>query len=835
MKSTVYSLAILAVAGIAVLSCSKEPKIEDTVKVPEFQGITVNVVSEGGATKTAAVDGDIPTIEWVSGDKISLFEIVDGVEKGKAESESAVISDGLASFSTTLGWEAEGGSYQYSAVYPADNVFKYSDAYYIILPAEQVLNGNNFSPDSDILFSTPLDHGSSRVEDGESIMFSFRRLGTVVRLNLLGIAEGEKISEIKLTAPANIAGAIEYDPVTSTVNPDSAFEAYSSDTVSLYLDEFEATGNDIIWFRVMAESNWAAGEQFSIQVTTDQNIYKKDVTLPSAVKFPDGGLTKFGVNLASSAVPPVAVPCLWDFEDGADDWSFIDNDYDGENWSVSNSGYSISGEFFLTSASYINNYGPLTPDNWAFTPRVQLTEGNYLSFWIRALDPNYPEEHYAVYIAKGSPMGELTTLIPETVFPNGQYAELGADAYYQHYVVQIPEDFDNEVVCIAFRHFNCTDCYELIIDDVSITEEKPATADAPVYEDYLGQWATGSKIFTIEPNVDGESYTVSGFVSQPYPVEAKFEGDKLVVYDQVVNTSGSTQVVLQGVFESQDGLDLYDFPEAESRILFTAYYSAAQNALVIQPESPYSYYIWVTYENQEFDSYTIFASLPELLVPYIPVDDPNTYLFKDDFENGLTGWTLFDADGDGKQWTWYSEASYANSGDSFLWGYSYNSGTSYDPDNYAFTPAITLTSGNYLTFWVRGVNSSYPDHYGVFISTSAPTYDNLADCEMLYEGDADNTTYEKIEVAIPSEYDGQTVYIALRHFNSYDMFYVFIDDVTVTEGQIIENSSSAAPAYLARPQKSAGSFEREVGKTSNSRSSARAGIQVISDFTNKRR
>ena len=830
MKSTVYSLAILAIAGIAVLSCSKEPKIEDTNKAP--QSITVKVVSAEGATKTIIVDGEIPTVEWSAGDKISLFEIVDGEVKGKAESESAAISDGLASFSTTMTWEAEGSSYQYSAVYPADNVFTYGDDYYIIIPAEQVLNGNNFSPDSDVLFSTPIDHGDSRVADGEELMFSFRRLGTVVRLNLIGIAEGETISEIKVIAPCNIAGAIVYDPVTSTVDPSSAFEAYSSNTVSLYPEDIVATGNDVFWFRVMAESDWAVGDKFTVQVSTDQNVYKKEVTLPSVIKFKDGGLTKFGVNLASSVVPPMAVPCTWDFEDGADDWTFIDNDGDGYNWFINDTEEgSNSGTNYLASASYINNLGALEPDNWAFTPRVQLTEGNYLSFWVRGQDPNWQNEHYAVYIAKGSPMGELATLIPETVFPNGDYVEIGLDGYYQHHIVQIPAEYDNEVVCIAFRHFNCSDMFWLNIDDVSITEEYPYQAPEADYTDFLGQWTTGAKVFTIEQKIEGESYTVSGFTGQEYPVEAKFEDNKLVVYDQIVNTSGSTEIALQGIPD----LYLPDYP-GEGSIMFRAIYDEEDNALKIQTTN--EYYIWIIYEDQEYSDYVLYAAIPEKLVPYVPgpdVEDPNTYLFKDDFENGLGNWTLFDADGDGNNWSWQSVADYANSGESFLWGFSYNSNTSYNPDNYAFTPAITLTSNNYLSFWVRGVNSNYPDHYGVFISTTAPTADNLDNCVKLFEDDAANTTYEIIEIPIPSDYDGQTVYIALRHFNSYDMYYIFIDDVAVTEGQYIEPSASAAPKYLARPQVSAGEGKSTIKKITSEQRSIHNRIPIKTEFSTKLR
>ena len=830
MRSTILSFAILAIAGSAVLSCSKENKFEDNSFDKAPKSITVNVISGEGTTKTMAVDGDVPTIEWVSTDKISLFEIVDGEVKGKAESGEAVISDNMASFSATLGWEAQGSSYKYSAVYPADNVFSYGGLYYIIMPEEQVLTGNNFSEDSDILFSTPLDHGNSRVEDGEDILFRFRRLGTVVRLNLVGMSSGEKIQAIKLIAPANIAGSIVYDPVTSTVDPDSAFDDYASDTVTLYLDDFEATGNDVVWFRVIAERDWAIGDQFTVRVTTDSNVYEKEVTLPSEIKFPDGGVTKFGVNIASSVVPAMAVPCTWDFEEGADYWTFIDSDGDGKNWYLNGDGDTTSGALCLSSASWDNESGALTPDNWAFTPRVQLTESNYLSFWINAEDIEFQDEHFAVYIAKGSPEGEITTLIPETVFPEVDYVELGYEGLYVHCIVQIPQEFDNEVVCIGFRHFNCTDMYLLDIDDVSITEEYPYQPPQAQYSDYLGQWTTGSRVFTIEQKADGESYTVSGFSGQTYPVEAKFEGNNMVVYDQVINTEEDNYAVFQGLFSRGGYLNYYDYTEGANRILFVATYDAEQDALIIRTANTYSYYIWITYyaEDIEIGNY---ASIPAVLTPYVPGgdDDPNTYLFKDGFEDGLNAWTLFDADGDGMNWKVLTQEGYSHSGEGCLWGISYNNGTSYYPDNYAFTPAITLTSNNYVSLWVMGYNQTYVDHYGIFIMTSAPNADNLGECEMLYEADASSLSYEKIEIPIPSKYDGQTVYIAVRHFDSGDNFYVFIDDFAVTEGPLVSQSSSSAPAYFAQQRLSKGAGMSFLSGTDKvRRAGGRTGSLVLS-------
>ena len=804
MKSTVYSLAILAIAGIAVLSCSKEPKIEDTNKAP--QSITVKVVSTEGITKTHIVDGDVPTVEWSAGDKIYLFEVVDGEVKGKAESESAVISDGLAGFSTTMDWAAEGSSYQYSAVYPSNSITSYNGNYYIILPEEQVLNGNNFSPDSDVLFSTPFDHGDSRVADGEELMFSFRRLGTVVRLNIIGIAEGETISAIKVVAPCNIAGAIVYDPITSTVDPASAFQDYGSDTVTLYPEGIEATGNDVFWFRVMAESDWAVGDKFTVQVNTDQNVYKKEVTLPSVIKFKDGGLTKFGVNLANSIVPPVAVPCLWDFEEGADDWTLIDDDGDGYNWFPYGVG-GISGDNSLVSQSYAS--GALYPDNWAFSPAVQLTEDNYLSFWVAAYDPDWPAEHYAVYIAKNSPYGALTVLMPETIYPGGDYAEFSEDGTWQRFVYRIPDEFAGQVVCFGFRHFNCSDQYALLLDDVAITEDSPVEESTIPYEAYLGEWAVnGNLFFTVSPKEEGVSYSISDLAGQgEYELEAMFENHRLVLYDQVGAADGDETNILQGLYVDEGYLEWYDFYGADPRVLLRATFDEDSNSLQITPDNAYVGYIWLNYTNQVASGYGYYTgTLPNVLEPYVP--DETDYLYLEGFEEGAEGWSFFDADGDENNWeVTAADGIKCHTGVAVLASASYKSSPLY-PDNWAFTPAVQLTQDNYLSFWVTAQDPDWPaEHYAVYITDVAPTADNLNDCTVLIPetefpngspAETGQDNYQRFVVQIPSSFEGKAVYIGFRHFNCTDMFRLNLDDVGISNGEpVISTEPEAAPARRA--------------------------------------
>ena len=803
MRKNMIALASLTVAALAVLSCAKETEIKNSPAASK--GVTIRVLSDDSATKTVVIDGDVPTIEWTNTDRVCVFETVDGEVKGIAQSDFPDIKDGKTSFSTTLDWDdAEGSSYQYSAVYPAESVVKFEGAYYIIMPDYQYLRGNNLSSNSDILFSTPLNHGDTRVAEGEDLLFSFRRLGTVVRLTLNGIAAGEKISEVKLTAPVNIAGAIAYDPVTSKVDGESAFGVSASNTITLGLDELVATGNDVVWFRVMSERDWAAGEMMTLEVFTDQGIYKKEVTLPSAMHFADGGLTKFGVGLASSKVKPLDVPCVWDFESGADGWTLIDNDNDGYNW-FNYAGAGHSGNYALVSQSY--GSAPLYPDNWAFTPAVQLTEGNYLSFWVKAYDMRWPAEHYAVYIAKNSPFGSLTVLMPETVYPGGDYAELEGD--YQRFVYRIPAEFEGQAVCFGFRHFNCTDQLALVLDDVEISEGSPILDSTIAYEDYLGEWAyNGGVYLAVSPKEDGVSYSITGFPGQgQYELEAKFENHRLVLYDQVAASDGNQDVVLQGLFQGSQYLEWYDdFYIFGSRVLLRAVYDENTGALRLVPDNAYVGYVWLIYTDQEPDSYlTYSSSIPSELKPYVP--DATDYVYFSSFENGADDWTFFDADGDGYGWeVTSSDGVKCHTGMAVLASASYNNNQGpLNPDNWAFTPAVQLTEDNYLSFWVTAQDPNWSaEHYAVYITDVAPALDNLGNCTVLLAeqefpngnpAETGDNDYQHYVVRIPSSFNGKTVYVGFRHFNCTDMFRFNLDDVGISNGSpLISGGAAAAPA-----------------------------------------
>ena len=806
MKNSIITFFFAAAAAAALVSCAKDADLKVADKAPA-KGIKVNVITDDVISKTYVEDGEVPVVKWSEGDQVVFFESMDGEFKGYAYSDPATLNDGKASFSTILDWEAEeGSSYKYSAVYPASAFVEYSDELYIYLPPEQTLNGNNLPENSDILLSTMVDKGADRIADGENIQFAFRRLGTVVRMTLNGIAPGEKIRRIEISAPAYIAGTIIYEPQTGGVYPDTAFDLVGYDTITLNANDLEATGSDVIWFRVLAERDWGeAGDELAFKVSTDKNFYQKEFETCPVIRFVDGGLTKFSVDLSSSVVDPLELPYLEDFESGAPDWTFIDNDGDGYNWFAVSGTYTVSGTGSLLSYSYINNVGAVTPDNWAFTPPVQLTEDNYLSFYVRPSSASWAAEHYAVYIAEGSPLAEPEVLMAETEYPNGDYYELADDGMYERFIIQIPEKYNNKSVCIGFRHFNCTDQYYLLLDDVSITEDFPVKPCTAEYEDYLGEWASGAKVFTVEEKVNGVSYSISGLAGQNgAAIEALYKDNRLVLYEQLVSSdaSGSTEVWLQG----SDG-NYPSYPGDDPLIIFKGEYDDEEDVINIKSTGN-KYYMFVTYVDQTRSDYE-YDSLPSYLIPYVP--DTATYLFQDDFENGIDEWTLIDADGDGNNWMLKNAKTY--SGEYVLISQSYdNTLGQLHPDNWAFTPPIELTSDNYLCFWITAQDQNYPsEHYAVYITETAPTAENVDGCAVLIperiypEGDPvanwDNG-YQRHVVKIPDTYDGKTVYIGFRHFNCTDWFWLNLDDVAISEGNPVAASASTTfkPMKAAAPK-----------------------------------
>ena len=158
------------------------------------------------------------------------------------------------------------------------------------------------------------------------------------------------------------------------------------------------------------------------------------------------------------------------------------------------------------------------------------------------------------------------------------------------------------------------------------------------------------------------------------------------------------------------------------------------------------------------------------------------------FEYGIQGWTSIDADGDGFQW-FNSESKlgpgYGHESNFCMFSQSYDN--TFDilyPDNYLVTPEkFKIGKDASFSFWACAQDLEYPaEHFGVAVSTkdntSAADFTTIKEWTMTAKGTREQGNWYQYTVDL-SEYEGQELWIAIRHFNCFDEYYLAVDDVQI--------------------------------------------------------
>lgn len=159
---------------------------------------------------------------------------------------------------------------------------------------------------------------------------------------------------------------------------------------------------------------------------------------------------------------------VFDFENGTTEgWITYDVDGDGRTWANTNEillepeGYQSSNS--VLSASFDNDEGALYPDNYMITSEKYLIgETSQLIFMVKPLDPAWVAEHYGIAVSTegNTSTNDFEMVWEETISFSGwelRTVDLGKYA--------------GQEVYIALRHFDCTDNYMILIDDVNLVNK----------------------------------------------------------------------------------------------------------------------------------------------------------------------------------------------------------------------------------------------------------------------------------------------------------------------------------------------------------------------------
>lgn len=166
-------------------------------------------------------------------------------------------------------------------------------------------------------------------------------------------------------------------------------------------------------------------------------------------------------------------------------WKFIDKDGDKKGWHLGQmtieSAKAHSGEYIFFSQSKEEDGGKdLTPDNLLVTPKIHLSAPGELTYWIASRDKALPAEHYGIFISTTDDSAESfdQMLFEETIqytgtLPTGDVME---PTPWEQRTVTIPAN----ARYIAFRHYNCTGQFLIMLDDVKLTSSQPPILDPEI-------------------------------------------------------------------------------------------------------------------------------------------------------------------------------------------------------------------------------------------------------------------------------------------------------------------------------------------------------------------
>lgn len=428
----------------------------------------------------------------------------------------------------------------------------------------------------------------------------------------------------------------------------------------------------------------------------------------------------------------------YDFENDYDEgrllaWTTIDADGDSYNWTLSPIGggyghHNTNGAVF--SYSYSNYAGALSPDNYLVSPQITITANNhYVSFYASALDEAYPADHFGLAVSTTGTAASDFTMLQEWTMT----AKQGG---WHEYSVDL-NSYVGQDVYIAIRHFNSTNHFCLVVDDIFVgPQAKDPITNCTISVDGA---MVANHVNDIHYLIDTEGFANNSQHSTT--VTATYQSGAVMT-----KTADWTYRTADHFLGSPTGL------QADS----------------------------------DGNSVNLSWTLPMMNTSFV-VDE----LLYDFADTTMSDLTVIDANGDGLN---FYACQYGGYGSGPCLRSNSWQGQQLNPDNYAVLPHLVASANTVLSFVAKDADqpgiAPDPEHFGVAVSTTGNT--NPADFTTIAEW---NSTGSYTEHSVDlSAYAGQQIYVAFRHFNTVgETYYLNIDNIKITniEAEIIRPAKGA--------------------------------------------
>lgn len=221
-----------------------------------------------------------------------------------------------------------------------------------------------------------------------------------------------------------------------------------------------------------------------------------------------------------------------DFDDGdISDWNLIDADQDGYDWVPADMSAATPAYLGMRSQSWDALGGPLTPDNWAISPGIDVGLGGNtitLSWEIIARDPAWDQEKYAVYVSNGNSDSDMLLTTPVMVENNLD----GVNTLTLRQVT-LPSNLTGTIY-VGFRHYDVSDQFVIDVDNVTVTSTPLKT------DDFF------ASNFSIAPNPASDYFTIST------------KNNITVENVQIMDMNGRVVKNIQNSFDNQSNISISD-------------------------------------------------------------------------------------------------------------------------------------------------------------------------------------------------------------------------------------------------------------------------------------
>ncbi len=190
---------------------------------------------------------------------------------------------------------------------------------------------------------------------------------------------------------------------------------------------------------------------------------------------------------------------------------------------------------------------------------------------------------------------------------------------------------------------------------------------------------------------------------------------------------------------------------------------------------------------------SLFSLVGLLAVCFVAQGQDNASPNFESFESASTPscWASIDADGDTYPWELVYQLDDGqggfipgNTGDGMMISASYdNTVGALTPDNFLVLPKLSIQAGEHLSYYVGAFDPNWAaEKYAVVLSTGGTNPEDFT--VNLFEETLASADWSERFVDL-SNYEGQEVYLAFRHYDITDQFVLSIDDVTYPT--VVEN------------------------------------------------